>query len=114
MTVQNNFLFFDEQNTVANSNELVNIASDLLTVQVAAETGKAFALEVQGKTDINMDFESLLGVTVSDVTGSISEVSEISANGIYAFDIAGISVIRVSITSVDEGADLRVFGRCTG
>lgn len=114
MTTDNNFLFFDNQNTTGSSNELVNIQSDLLTIQVGAESGKSFEIEVQGKTDINMGYETLLGVSVSNVTGKISEVAEISSKGIYAYDIAGIATIKVVINSIDSGTNLRVFGRCTG
>ena len=114
MTVLNNFLFFDEQNTAAESNEFVNISGELLTIQVAAASGKTFELEVEGKTDINMGYETLLGVATSNVTGSMSAVSTIDANGIYVYDISGISVVKVKINSVTDGANLRVFGRCTG
>lgn len=114
MKVVNNFLFFENPTGAGTSEVLYNFEGDTLTIQTTSASGATYKCTVEGKTDIEGDFQEILGTVISNLSGSLDIVDAITNDGIYSYDISGLAQIRVKIESVSSGAALRVFGKSTG
>ena len=99
---------FNEADSAVTSEDMFNQYADTFTIEVDGD-GTGFTLAVEGKfTKDGTAYTQLSGVNLSDIT----IVDDISANGIYSFDISGIPTYRLNLKAIG-GGKVTVNGRST-
>ena len=98
----------DAASSAGTSDVVANTNCDLLSVQVSG-TLTAVSVKVQGKTNPEADDWTDLAVFDKSSMELTAGSTGITAKGIYEANIAGVVLVRVSVTSV-TGGNVTVVG----
>lgn len=107
MVVVNNFYFLKDAGEAQVSAVTKNMTGENLTVQVDGD-GSGFSLKLSGCSD--MASESYYDLT--GISNDLENVKTITENGIYSFNIDGISKIEANLSAINSGS-VTVFGKIT-
>jgi hypothetical protein len=107
MVTVNSFYFLKNASAKIESEVTYNSVSENLTLQVDGN-GAGISIKVLGCSDMASDSY----YEISGISGSLEQVDAISENGIYQFNISGISKVKISLASISSGS-VTVFGKMT-
>lgn len=90
---------FDNVSSTTESNEIINLYSDILSIHVDG-TFSSLALKIYGKaTKESGEFVELAGINMNN----FDIVNTIDAKGIYEVAAEGICIFKFEITSISGG-----------
>lgn len=99
--------FFENATAVQVSETFNNFKGDTVTLQVYADNDTTFSIKIQGKVDINSDWQDLALIDLK----TLSVVDNIEDLHLYQTSISGITQIRAEITAIN--GTLNLFARIT-